>query len=104
MYKLPRFNSYNEEKKQEEIKDDDWRNQRISLPLPPAVLDFYNKYKAGETGRDCTSGSPKQSNEKVFKAIADLLRVIEPPVDVKALIDYLLDCKDLVKCQPTEEP
>ncbi len=103
MYKIPRFDSFNEDEKKKEVKDDDW-HQHITLPLPPAVVDFSNKYKEWLTNNDGTSITSERGTEHIFSAIADLIRAIEPQIDVKELIDYLLDRKDLVKCQPTEEP
>ncbi len=103
MYKITRFNSFNEDNTREEVKDNGW-HRHITLPLPPAVIDFSNKYKEWLTNTDGTSITSERGTEHIFSAIADLIRAIEPQIDVKELIDYLLSSKDLVKCQPTAEP
>lgn len=100
MFTLPRFDSFNESGNEtKETKDEDW-HQRITLPLPPAVMDFYDKYRAGLT--DGATTMAKKENEHIFSAIADLIRSLN--IDTKEFIDYLLDAKDLVRCQPTDEP
>ena len=109
MYKIPRFDSFNEDNKKEEVKDDDWE-QHVRLPLPPSLYREYAK-QASEPELVSKSASlnvhtnnARLGNEHIYSAIADLIRAIEPQIDVKELIDYLLSSKDLVKCQRTEEP
>lgn len=104
MHKLTRFNSFdgmNEDEKDTDTRPDDW-HQHITLPLPPAVMDFYNKYRANGNSADNIPVPAQRENEHIFSAIADLIAALG--LDTKEFIDYLLDRKDLMRCQPTDEP
>ena len=106
MHKLPRFDSFNEDKEKDETKDDKW-HQHVRLPLPPSLYRQYTQASKPEfTSKSALltaqNDNARLGNEHIYSAIADLIRALD--IDAKELIDYLLDSKDLVKCQPTEEP
>jgi len=106
MYKLPRFQSFRNEAKEETQDDDNW-HQHLTLPLQPEVYAAYQKQQveagAGkkDAGQATKEENPVLSNEHILSAICDLIRAVD--IDGKEVIDYILKNK-LVKAEKKDDP
>lgn len=107
MYKLPRFQSFqNEAEEETQDADSDW-HQHITLPLQPEVYAAYknqqNKTGAGkkDAGQATKEDDAVLSNEHILSAIGDLIRAID--IDGREVIDYILQ-NNLVKGEKKDDP
>lgn len=106
MFKLPRFQSFGNEAKEEAQDENSWE-QHVRLPLQPEVYAAYQKKQSdADIVKKSAGQSPKENyavlgNEHILSAIGDLIKAVN--LDGKQVIDYIL-ANDLVKGESANEP